>query len=105
MCCAMTSPEHLVALPSLSSALNPLALLDTGLCFKQQGALLLRQHRQDQGTEVEVCCCCSSGEAFVSPSPLGSMCSSYILLFVCSCNVVGWMPERVVVIVWFSVID
>lgn len=41
----------------------------------------------------------------MSPSPLGLMCSSYILLFLCSCNVVGWMPERVVVIVRFSVID
>lgn len=40
----------------------------------------------------------------MSPSPVGSMCSSYILLFICSCNVVGWMPERVVV-AWFSVID
>lgn len=40
----------------------------------------------------------------MSPSPLGSMCSSYILLSLCSCNAVGWMPERVVV-AWFSVID
>lgn len=40
----------------------------------------------------------------MSPSPLGSMCSSYTLLFACSCNVVGRMPERVVV-ARFSVID
>ena len=47
MCCAMTSPQHLVALPSLSSALNPVALLATGLCYQQQGALLLCQREQD----------------------------------------------------------
>lgn len=33
------------------------------------------------------------------------MCSSYILLFVCSCNAVGWIPEHLVVIIWFSHID
>lgn len=97
MCCAMTSPQHLVALPSLSSTLSPIALLDAGLCYRQQGALLLCRHRQAGRTgEGEVCCCCCY-EAFVSPSPVGSMCSSYIQLFICSCNVVGWMPERVVV--------
>lgn len=51
MCCAMTSPQHLVALPSLSSALSPIAPLDTGLCYRQQGALLLCQHRQGPGRE------------------------------------------------------
>ncbi|XP_076582000.1 phospholipid-transporting ATPase IC [Chaetodon auriga] len=46
------APLHLVALPSLSSTLSPIAQLDAGLCYRQQGALLLCQHGQDQGGRV-----------------------------------------------------
>lgn len=106
MCCAMTSPQHLVALPS------PLFLLPSFLPSPHFSAGFRSLLSTAGGTvalpgEGEVCCCCCCCccyEAFVSPSPVGSMCSSYILLFICSCNVVGWVPDRVVV-AWFSVID
>lgn len=115
MCCAMTSPQHLVALPSLSSALNPFAPLETGVYYRQQGALLLCQHRQDRGGRgvlllllmfmlllmllllVVVRSLCPHLH-WVPCAPL-TFC-----FFICSCNVVGWKPERVVV-AWFSVID
>lgn len=96
MCCAVTSPQHLVALLFPPSLLHCSATYRS-LLWTAGGTVALPGPGRG-----EVCCCCCCYEAFVSPSPVGSMCSSYI--FICSCNVVGWMPERVVV-AWFSVID
>lgn len=102
MCCAMTSPQHLVALPfpACTEPRCPALSASTG------GAVAPPAHAGRDGEDDDDD---DYDEAPAVTRPLyphlqGYMCSSCILLFICSCIVFGGMPEHVVV-AWFSVID
>lgn len=103
MCCAMTSPQHLVALP-FPSCTEPRCLAlppSTGGAVAppaHTGAGRVRQDDDDDDDDAPAV------TRPLYPHLQGYMCSSCILLFICSCIVFGWMPEHVVV-ACFSVID
>lgn len=101
MCCAMTSPQRLVALsfPSCTVPRCPALLPSAGgaVALQHIGAGRDRDDDDDDDDAAAV-------TRPLYPHLQGYMCSSYILLFICSCIVFGWMPGHVVV-AWFSVID